>query len=258
MDLGLKYKSALVLSSTKGMGFGCAKALAAEGVRVVINGRNKKNGEDALSKIEGEVYFAEADITKPSGRNKLFGEVRKKVGSISILVTNADGPPAGSFIDKNSMDWLSAFNLVMSSALEMAQKSLPDMIEKGFGRIINISSTSAKETVPGLVLANSLKPALLGAFGTLAREVSDKGITVNSILPGAFNTERMRNYAIKTFGGEISSEEAVKRYEENLPMKRMGSVDEIGALCAFLASKQASYITGQSILIDGGIVTSLL
>ena len=147
-------------------------------------------------------------------------------------------------MSKRIDDWQAAFELLMLSALDMVQKCLPDMIEQGFGRIINISSVSAKEISPGTPLSNGIKPGLIGALGTLAREVGVNGVTVNSILPGPFYTDLMKQNADK--------------YAENSPMKRIGTIEEFGALCAFLCSQQAGYITGQSIVIDGGQVPALL
>jgi 3-oxoacyl-[acyl-carrier protein] reductase len=201
----------------------------------------------------------QADISQPTERARLFQEARDHLGTISILVTNADGPPSGTFLSKSDVDWQSAFELIMLSALDMARRCLPEMIERGYGRIVNISSTSAKETTPGPLLANGIKPGLLGALGTLAREVATSGVTVNSILPGPFDTERIRRFAMQAVGRtDISEEEALQLYAKERPMKRVGTIEEIGALCAFLCSRQAGYITGQSIVIDGGQVTSLL
>jgi 3-oxoacyl-[acyl-carrier protein] reductase len=161
-------------------------------------------------------------------------------------------------MSKSNEDWQRAFELVMLSALDMTRRCLPNMIEQGYGRIVNVSSTSAKEITPGSLLANGIKPGLLGAFGTLAREVAATGVTVNSILPGPFITDRMRQYALNTMGRDLPPEEALQLYAEKRPMKRLGTIEEFGALCAFLCSRQAGYITGQSIVIDGGQVATLL
>jgi 3-oxoacyl-[acyl-carrier protein] reductase len=162
-------------------------------------------------------------------------------------------------MSKSNQDWQAAFELIMLSALDMAQRSLPDMIEQGYGRIVSISSTSAKEITPGTPLSNGIKPGLLGAFGTLAREVGATGVTVNSILPGPFDTALLRRFAPHAVGrADLSPDEAVQLYAERGPMKRLGTIEEFGALCAFLCSRQAGYITGQSIVIDGGHLPSLL
>jgi len=259
MDLGIAGKTALLMSSTRGLGFGCATALVAEGVHVVINGRNKERGLDAVSKLGKTAHFVQADITRPTERDYLYNEARTHLGAIGILVTNADGPPAGIFMRQSIENWQAAFELIMLSALDMVRKCLPEMIQQGYGRIVNISSTSAKEITPGASLASGIKPGLVGALGTLAREVATTGVTVNSILPGPFDTDRIRGAAMNSVGqGELTPEEAIKRYADSRPMKRLGTVEEFGALCAFLCSRQAGYITGQSIVIDGGQVPVLL
>lgn len=259
MDFKIRGKTALVMSSTRGLGFGCASALAAEGVRVVINGRDPERGKIALSKLGEQAHFVQADVSRPEERARLFNEARAHLGTISILVTNIDGPPTGSFMSKINNDWQKAFETIMLSALDMVQRCLPEMIDQGYGRIINISSTSAKETTPGTPLSNGIKPGLLGALGTLAREIGPSGVTVNSILPGPFDTDLMRRYtAHAVSGGDLHPEKAFRIYAETKPMKRLGTIEEFGALCAFLCSLQAGYITGQSIVIDGGQVPALL
>lgn len=259
MDLGIAGKTALLMSSTRGLGFGCAAALAAEGVRVVINGRNRERGLVAIAALGREAHFVQADVSQPAERARLFEQARAHLGTIAILVTNVDGPPPGTFMSKSNQDWQAAFEMIMLSALDMIQRCLPEMIEQRYGRIINISSISAKEITPGVPLSNGIKPGLLGALGTLAREVGATGVTVNSILPGPFDTNLLRRFAPHAVGREdLSPEEAVQRYAERGPMKRLGTIEEFGALCAFLCSRQAGYITGQSIVIDGGNVTSLL
>ena len=259
MDFGIAGKTALVMSSTRGLGFGCAAALVAEGVRVVINGRNRERGTDAISKLGETAHFVQADVSRSIERARLFEEAQAHLGNISILVTNVDGPPPGSFISKNNKDWQAAFELIMLSALDMVQRCLPGMIEQGYGRIINISSISAKEITSGTPLSNGIKPGLLGALGTLAREVGAMGVTVNSILPGPFDTDLLRRFAPHTIGRtDISEDEAVQLYAERVPMKRLGTIEEFGAFCAFLCSRQAGYITGQSIVIDGGYLPALL
>jgi 3-oxoacyl-[acyl-carrier protein] reductase len=259
MDLQISGKTALLMSSTRGLGFGCAAALVAEGVRVVINGRNAERGNDAASRLGEKAHFVPADISQPAERARLFKAARAHLGSISILVTNAEGPPGGTFMSKSNQDWQAAFELTMLSALDMVQKCLPGMIEQGYGRIVNVSSTSAKETLPGPLLANSLRPGLLGALGTLAREMAATGVTVNSILAGPFDTDLLRRYAPDAVGrADLLPEEAIQIYAGQRPMKRLGKIEEFGALCAFLCSRQAGYITGQSIVIDGGQVTTLL
>jgi len=257
MDLQISGETALLLSSTRGLGYGCATALINEGVNVIMNGTNKERGIKAAMDLGPNAYFIQADITKSNEREYLFSEAKKISSNISILVTNADGPIPGKFIDKSIEDWNEAIMLVLLPAIDIAKKIIPGMINNGYGRIINISSTSAKETISGSIFANSLKPALIGSFNTLAKEVADTGVTINSILPGSFQTDRIINYAKNTYNTD-NIDNAIKIYSQNLPMKRIGQLEEIGALCAFLCSKKSGYITGQSIVIDGGLVSSFL
>ena len=163
MDLGIAGETALLLASTKGLGFGCAKALVEEGVKVVISGRTPEVGAAALQQLGANARFIAADIARPEDRARLFAEAKAHLGAISILVTNAGGPPTGAFMDVSAEDWSAAFELVVVSAVDMARRCVPDMVEAGFGRIVNISSLSAKETTRGTALANSLKPGLVGA-----------------------------------------------------------------------------------------------
>lgn len=259
MDLGINGKTALLLSSTRGLGFGCAKALVDEGVRVVINGRNGDHGEHAVSELGERAHFIQGDLAQSDLRDQLYHKAHDHLGTIDILVINIDSPSPGSFMSKGIADWKAAFEQTMVYALDMIHKCLPGMMERGFGRIVNNSSTSAKEISAGTPFSSSLKPGLLGALGSLAREVADTGVTVNSILPGPFDTDMMRRYAQSVVGRNgLSPEEAVKIQSEKYPMKRWGTIEEYGALCAFLCSTQAGYITGQSIVIDGGLVPSLL
>jgi 3-oxoacyl-[acyl-carrier protein] reductase len=259
MDLGIKGKTALLMSSTRGLGFGCASALAAEGANVVINGRDARRGIEAAAKLGGAAHFVQADVSRPAERARLFEEARERFGAISILVTNVDGPPPGTFMSKSAEDWQKAFELIMLSALDMVRRCLPEMIGARYGRIVNISSTSAKEVTLGAPLANGIKPGLVGALGALAREIATTGVTVNSILPGPFDTDLLRRFAPHALGRpDLPPDEALRLYTEQGPMKRLGAIEEFGALCAFLCSRQAGYITGQSIVIDGGQTPALL
>lgn len=258
MDLGIAGETALLLASTKGLGLGCAKALAEEGVTVVISGRTPENGAAALRQLGANAHFIAADIARPADRARLFAEAKAHLGAISILVTNAGSPATGAFLEVSMEDWSAAFELVVASAVDMARRCVPDMMEAGFGRIVNISSLSAKETTRGTALANSLKPGLVGAIATLGREVAESGVTANSIMPGPFDTDLLRRVANKLVGrDDIGAEEAVELYARQGPMKRLGRTGEFGALCAFLCSRHAGYITAQSYVIDGGHVKSL-
>ena len=259
MDLGLNGKTALCMASTRGLGLGCAQALLAEGCRVVINGLNETRGRETAARLGERACFVSADVKSPEGRAALFIEACDVLGHVDILVTNADGPPTGQFLDKSIEDWRDALEQVMLSAIDMALRCVPAMTDNGFGRILNITSTSAKEPTPGTPLAVALKIGLTGGMVTLAREVADKGVTVNCVLPGPFDTELLRRAAPAIIGRpDLPGEEAVELYGQQGPMRRIGTIEEFGALCAFLCSNKAGYITGQSIVIDGGQVSLLL
>lgn len=258
MDLGLKGETALCLAASQGLGFACAKALSEAGVKVVINGRNPERGQKAAAALGNGASFISADLTKDTDRARLFDEAKRRLGPISILVTNADGPKTGPFLERNLDDWREGLELTMLSAIDLARRCVPDMTARGFGRIINISSISAKEPTPNTPLANGLKLGLIGALVTLAREVARQGVTVNSLMAGPFDTELLRRVAPFLIAKpDMPQEEAVKAYGERAPVGRIGMPAEFGALCAFLASRHAGYITGQSIAIDGGHVHAI-
>ncbi|MFO0996340.1 MAG: SDR family oxidoreductase [Alphaproteobacteria bacterium] len=258
MDLGIKGETALCMASTQGLGYGCAEALIAAGCTVVINGRDRTRGERAAAALGHGTAFIAADVTKDSERARLFEEAKKRLGHVSILVTNADGPPTGPFLSKSLDDWRRAFDLCMLPSIDLANRAVPDMVARGYGRIINISSISVKEPTPNTPLACGTKLGLIGALATLAREVADKGVTVNSILPGPFDTALLRRVARAiTARPDVSEEEAVKLYGQHTPAKRIGTIQEFGSMCAYIASRHAGYMTGQSVVLDGGLVHTI-
>ncbi|MFY0610578.1 MAG: SDR family oxidoreductase [Hyphomicrobiaceae bacterium] len=258
MDFDLKDKPALILAGTRGLGLACAHALVAEGARVVINGRNSERGQAALQGLGKRAVFITADITNKDDRARLHQLTVDAIGSPTILVTNGAGPTADLFLDTPLQAWDEAFGLMLTPAIDMALRCVPAMLDQGWGRVINLSSISGKEISLLGSRANSLRPALVGAFGTLAREVAATGVTVNSILSGPYDTPGMRKVVRQHSGRtDLSEDEAVAAYAAHGPMKRLGDTSELGALCAFLASAPAGYITGQAITIDGGRVPTI-
>ena len=258
MELGLKGEKALLMASTQGLGFGCAEVLLAEGVEVVVSGRDAGTGAEAVAALGAGAHFVQADVAKPEDRERLFTESVAHLGHVSILLTNAGGPPTGPFLERTLDDWRTYYELTMLSAIHMATLAVPDMIERGWGRIVNVSTLSVKESTPNTPLANALKTGVVGALGTLAREIADKGVTVNNIAPGPFDTALLRRVSRHiTQRLDLSEEEAVELYAQQGPMKRMGTIQEFGACCAFLCSRHAGYITAQSIVMDGGHVRAL-
>jgi len=258
MNLGLNGKTALVLASTQGLGLACAAALLREGAVVAINGRSQDTGERAVAALPEKAAFLLADTTNPEQRVDLLERVRDHLGRIDILVLNGGGPSVGPFEDTSLDDWQEGFEQVVLPAVDLARQCVPEMREAGWGRIVSLSSISGKEISLSGARPNALRPALVGALGTLAREVAASGITVNSILSGPFDTPGLRSVVRQHSGRiDLSEEEAVEVYAQSGPMRRVGQLDEMGDLCAFLCSSRAAYITGQAIVLDGGRIPTL-
>lgn len=259
MDLGISGRTALVLGGSKGLARSAAEHLAQAGVRVVINGRDAQTGHAVASQLGGGALFLRGDVSQPGVVGDVIAEAQRRCGPVSILVTNAGGPPPGLFTDHDIGVWRSALETNFLSAVEAAQRVLPDMLEAGFGRIVNITSFAVKEPYPNMALANSVRAGLTGAMATLAREVVDRGVTVNNVLPGLMNTGALQRVIKARAAREGATHaEVVEAMANSVPAKRLGGADDFGPICAFLCSKHAGYITGQNIAVDGGLVRSLL
>ncbi|MFV2035507.1 MAG: SDR family oxidoreductase [Halocynthiibacter sp.] len=255
MDLGIKGKRALVCASSKGLGRGCAEALAAEGVDLVINARNEGPLVEASSAIAAahgvSVTPVVADITTPEGR----ALVLEAAGDVDILVTNAGGPPPGLWSDWDRDDFIRALDANMLTPIALMKALLPGMMARGWGRVVNITSQSVKSPIPALGLSNSARAGLTGYVAGTARQVAASGVTINNLLPGIHATDR----AVSLDGGVagargISVAEARAEREASIPARRYGTREDFGAACAFLCSQHAGYIVGQNILLDGGSV----
>ncbi|HEY6121631.1 MAG TPA: SDR family oxidoreductase [Pyrinomonadaceae bacterium] len=263
MDLGLKGKVALVAASSMGLGRAVAEELATEGASLVLCARGAEALSEAESKIAtttgASVLAVPADLTVPDQIKRVVDAGVEKFGRIDILVTNNGGPPTGQFESLTQAEWEAATRLTLFSALELTRQVLPGMKERSWGRILNITSIAAKQPVENLMLSNSLRAALTGFARTLATEVATSGITVNNIMPGYTRTERLEELAQMLADKErISRADFASRWEQEIPMRRLGEPREFAALAAFLVSERASYITGQSIAVDGGWIRSLL
>jgi 3-oxoacyl-[acyl-carrier protein] reductase len=259
MDLGISGKTALIMGGTKGLGFACAQHLSAAGVRVAISGRNAEDGVAAAAQLGNGALFLGGNVVEPDQPARLLAEARAALGPISILVTNAGGPPTGQFLDHLLDAWRRALEINMLAAIEATRLLLPDMIAAGFGRIVNITSFAVKEPYPNMALANGVRAGLTGAMATLAREVAGRGVTVNNILPGLMATGALqRVIRARALKDEITEVEAATRMALSVPAGRLGSADDFGPLCAFLCSTHAGYITAQNITVDGGLVRALL
>lgn len=263
MDLGLKGKVALVAAASRGLGRAVAEELAAEGASLVLCARGAETLAEACAHIErttgAEVVGVAGDVSLTKDVSRIVGAALERFGRVDILVTNAGGPPAGTFESLSAEDWEAATRLTLTSVLELTRAVLPGMRERRWGRILNVTSIAVKQPVENLMLSNSLRAAVTGFARTLANEVAADGITVNNLLPGYTRTERVEELARAVAAREgIAESEAHARWEREIPMRRLGEPKEFAALAAFLASERASYITGTSITVDGGWVRSLL
>lgn len=262
MDLGLRDKIALVAAASRGLGRAVAEELAAEGASLVLCARNIKTITETAAAIAdqtgAQVLPIEADVSVAQDVKRVVESGITRFGRIDILVTNAGGPPAGKFESLSAEQWESATRLTLSSAVELARQVLPGMKARRWGRILNITSIAVKQPVDNLILSNSLRAAVTGFARTLANEVATDGITVNNILPGYTRTERVEELASMMAAKEgITANEFKSKWEQEIPMKRLGEPSEFAALAAFLVSERAGYITGTSIQVDGGWIRSL-
>jgi 3-oxoacyl-[acyl-carrier protein] reductase len=265
VNLGLGGKVALVTASSKGLGQAVARELAVEGARVVMCARTEGAlvaARDAIRKeTKAEVHAVVADVSTTAGVARVISDALSHFHQIDVLVTNAGGPPAGVFESHDWSVWEQAVNLTLRSAVELARGVLPGMRQRRWGRIVNVTSIAVKQPVANLMLSNSLRAAVTGFARTLANEVAADGVTVNNALPGYTRTERVEELAEATAareGGSTTLKAVMARFEAEIPMKRLGEPHEFAALVAFLASDRASYITGQSIAVDGGWIKSVL
>lgn len=253
MDLGIAGRTAIVCASSKGLGRACAEALAAEGVRVVINGRDRDRLEATAAAIRAatgaEIVAVPGDVATREGQDALLAAAP----SPDILVNNNAGPPRKDFRELDREAMLKGVVANMVTPIELIQRVIDGMAERGFGRIVNITSSSVKAPIVGLDLSSGARAGLTAFLAGVARPVADRNVTVNNILPGMFDTDRLRGGfpAEAKLSGRTEQEVAAERMAR-VPAKRFGTPQEFGQLCAFLCSAQAGYVTGQNILIDGG------
>ena len=263
MNLGVDGRVALVAAASKGLGLAVAAELAAEGARLVICAR----GADALAAARqqiadssrAEVHAVVADVSTLEGIELVAREAIGRFGQVDILVNNAGGPPSGPFEKHQWQIWEDAVHLTLRSAVELTRAVLPGMRERRWGRVLNITSIAVKQPVDGLMLSNSVRAAVTGWARTLANEVAREGVTVNCVLPGYHATERVAQLNEAAAKREnLDPTEIQRRIESQIPMRRLGDPREFAAMVAFLASDRSSYITGQSIAVDGGWIRALL
>ncbi|MDP2517629.1 SDR family oxidoreductase [Shimia thalassica] len=259
MDLGIKGKRALVCASSKGLGLGCAEALAEAGVDLVMNARGSEALEAAAADIRSrfgvEVATVAADVTTVEGQ----AAVLKEAEGVDILVTNAGGPPPGVWSDWDRDDFIKALDSNMLAPIALMKALLPGMMEKGWGRVVNITSQSVKAPIPALGLSNSARAGLTGYVAGTARQVAGSGVNINNLQPGIHATDRavsLDTGVSKAHG--ISMDEAKANRCATIPAGRYGTRQEFGSTCAFLCSQQAGFMVGQNILLDGGATNSTM
>ncbi len=270
MDFGIEGKWALVCGASKGLGLGCAQALVGEGVNLVINARAPDAlhqaasqliaiGADRVSAIgqnglKPQVLAVAADITTPEGRAAVFGAAGGPGTDFDIVVTNAGGPPTGDFRDWDREAWIRAVDANMLTPMELMRATVDGMAARGFGRIVNITSSAVKAPIDILGLSNGARSGLTGFVAGVARSsIAARGVTINNLLPGKFDTDRLAATVQAAAARAGRSVDDLRRTQQAaIPAGRYGTAQEFGAICAFLCSQQAGYVTGQNILADGG------
>lgn len=253
MDLGLKNKIAFVAASSQGLGKSVALELSMEGANVIICGRNKENLEHTKQEIEklskGEVLALAGDLSIAIEREQIIKKALQGYNSIDILVTNTGGPPTGKFEELKQEDWDNAYKNLLTSVIGLVNGFLPGMKQQGWGRIISITSMAVKQPVNNLILSNSVRAAVVGLIKTLSNELAIHNITVNNVMPGYTETERLKEL--------IENNPSFASAKSEVPLGRFGTPEEFAAAVTFLASERASYITGVSLAVDGGWIKSI-
>lgn len=261
MDLGISGRRALVCAASKGLGYACAEALAHAGVHLVIVARNAGPLNAAADRLRllGPIHVeaVAADITTGEGRASALAAVSRlpggAEGGFDIVVTNAGGPPAGDFRDWDEAVWHQALGANMLTPIALMRATLDGMMARGWGRICNITSTAVKAPSPYLGLSNGARSGLTGFVAGLARQVAGSGVTINNLLPGTFDTDRLRsNLVAGAEQAEMPLDSYTAKRLDGIPARRFGRAEEFGAACAFICSRHAAYITAQNLLIDGG------
>ncbi len=263
MDLGLQGKVALVGGASRGLGRAVAQELAAEGCAVVLCSREATALQRAAAEIHektgAETCVAAANLSDATAVAEVVNTAMARFGGVDVLVTNTGGPPVGAFETHSPEAWRAAFAQNLDSVLNLTRRLLPGMKERGWGRIINVTSIAVKQPVDGLILSNSVRAAVTGFARTLANEVAPHGVTVNNVMPGYTRTERLVQLATHNAQARgVDVRDAYAQWEREIPMGRLGEPQELAGLVAFLASTRAAYITGASIAVDGGWIRSLL
>jgi 3-oxoacyl-[acyl-carrier protein] reductase len=258
MESGLKNKVVIVSGGSQGIGRAGAQAFAAEGAQVAICARTEKTLQEAVSEIRNatgaEVTPIVTDVSSADSVSEMVQSVLKKFGRVDVCVANAGGPPPRSFLNASNEDWRKAIDMNFLSVVYLAREVLPVMQKNKWGRFITITSTSVRQPVPDLLLSNSIRPAVVGLMKSLTQEFGRDGITFNNVGPGYTSTERLTELAgSRAKAAGIAEQEIYDRWANDVPLRRLGKPEEIADAIVWLASERASYVTGQTILVDGGI-----
>jgi 3-oxoacyl-[acyl-carrier protein] reductase len=262
LDLGLNGQVALVAASSKGLGRAVATALAAEGAKVMISGRGEPALRETAKEISeatgAEVGHHAADLTRADDIRALVQRTAERFGGVDVLVTNAGGPPAGTFGTVGDEDWRSAFELNLMSVVRLVREALPHMRERGGGRIVNVASSSIKQPIENLILSNTFRAGIAGLAKSLSFELAPEGILVNTLGPGRISTARSASIdAARAEALGVEIEEVRGEVEARIPLGRYGTPEEFARVAVFLASPANTYVTGQALLVDGGMVKAL-
>jgi 3-oxoacyl-[acyl-carrier protein] reductase len=261
MDLNLSGKTALVIASSQGLGFAIAKALVKEGTNVMISGRDVEKLKKKAAELEilglGKVAFQKTDVTKTEDIKQLVSKTIETFGTLQLLVNNAGGPPAGTFEELTDDEWQNAFELNLLSYVRIIREALPHLKKQG-GKILNIASSSIKEPIPGLILSNTFRTGIVGLSKTLAAELAEHNILINTIAPGRIATDRVRHLdqiRADKLGVDLNTVELSMK--ATIPLKRYGTPEEFANVAAFLLSDANTYMTGSSFLVDGGMIRAI-
>jgi 3-oxoacyl-[acyl-carrier protein] reductase len=262
MDLGLEGKVVLVNAASKGLGFATAMQFAYEGANLVIASRDEARIAEAARQISektgAQVIPQAADVSKAEDIKRLMETVSSRFGRLDVLVTNAGGPPGGPFVKFSDEDWTRAFELNLLSVVRLVRESLPLLKQSDGGRIIAIASSSVKQPIPGLILSNVMRMGILGLMKTLAIELAEDGILVNVVSPGRIATDRVRELdEARASAAGLPVEQIKEQFQQNIPLKRYGEPEEFGKMVVFLASSANTYVTGSSLLVDGGMIKAI-
>ncbi|MBL6988955.1 MAG: SDR family oxidoreductase [Bacteriovoracaceae bacterium] len=244
MDLKIKEKIALVFGSSQGLGLAAAHSLAQEGCRVILCSRNKEKLEKSITEIGAQDYIV-ADLSKADAAKVVVKQVLDKYGQIDIMVCNTGGPKAGTFFDVTNEDWETGFHGLWQSATSAFYAAIPSMMKAKWGRIVIVTSITAKEPIKNLVISNAFRAGLHGLVNSISKEIASEGVTINAVMPGFTKTQRLMDLNI--------GQETI----DKIPAKRLGQPSELASLISFLCSENAAYITGQAISCDGGLLNSI-